>query len=189
MHDYLRAKQTDVVVRKKWKLASPAVFNGRERIERRDVPVIPAERRTASFDPIEEGYPEAEARKESSRCLHCNVNTIFDTSICVACNGCVEVCPENLIKPVGLSRFAKDEEWQRQVSESFRVPLKDLGAMDVGQLDALGAVMTKDETACLRCAACASHCPTTALTMQTFEFYRECVSAPTRNPKLIYGDG
>jgi ferredoxin len=53
-------------------------------------------------------------------------------------------------------------------------------------LDQLGAVMMKDETTCIRCAMCASRCPTAAILMKEFEFYRECVTAPMRNPKAAY---
>jgi formate dehydrogenase beta subunit len=60
--------------------------------------------RAASLEIVEEDYSEEEARRQASRCLRCNVNTVFDTSICVACNGCVDVCPENLIRLVGLSK-------------------------------------------------------------------------------------
>ena len=55
--------------------------------------------------------------------------------------------------------------------------------MAAGELDALGGVMLKDETTCIRCAMCASRCPTHAITMKKFEFYRECVTVPTPNPK------
>ena len=37
--------------------------------------------------------------------------------------------------------------------------------------------MMKDETTCIRCALCASRCPTHAITMQRFDFQRECVTA------------
>ena len=49
-----------------------------------------------------------------------------------------------------------------------------------------GAVMMKDETTCIRCAMCASRCPTHAITMQHFSFRRECVSIATPNPKILY---
>jgi len=140
------------------------------------------------LDIIEEIYPEAEARLQGARCLRCNVNTVFDTSICIACNGCVDVCPEAIIKLVGLSRLVEDEEWQRQASMFFQKPVDELKAMDAAQLDSMGAVMMKDETTCIRCSACAARCPTLAVTMQTFQFHRECVSVPTRNSKLKYGD-
>ena len=104
----------------------------------RDAPLIEDERRATSLDLIEEVYPEAEARNQGARCLRCNVNTIFDTSICVACNGCVDVCPETIIKLVGLSKLAKDEEWQREASMLFQIPLPEMQALSPEQLDSMG---------------------------------------------------
>ena len=60
-------------------------------------PVLESERRAASLEIVEERFAEAEARRQGSRCLRCNVNTVFDTSICVACNGCVDVCHPILV--------------------------------------------------------------------------------------------
>lgn len=187
IHDYLRGKRTDVVVRKRWVPAFYTMPEGRDGLARRDAPVVEPERRVGSGDLGEEVYPEAEARLEASRCLRCNVNTIFDTAICVACYGCVDVCPEHIIMPVGFSRLTGDQKWLQQISLSLGVPPEEIRAMNTKQLDELGAVMMKDETTCVRCAACASRCPTQAVTMQSFEFHRECVSSPTRNPKLNYG--
>lgn len=47
----------------------------------------------------------------------------------------------------------------------------------------------KDESTCLRCAMCASRCPTHAITMQQFEFAWECVSIPAPNAKINYEYG
>jgi len=49
--------------------------------------------------------------------------------------------------------------------------------------------MLKDETTCIRCGLCASRCPTHAVTMKKFEFYRECVTVPTPNSKIQYHAG
>jgi formate dehydrogenase (NADP+) beta subunit len=46
--------------------------------------------------------------------------------------------------------------------------------------------MIKDETTCIRCAMCASRCPTHAILMKLFDFHRACVTVPTRNPKVKY---
>jgi ferredoxin len=46
--------------------------------------------------------------------------------------------------------------------------------------------MMKDETTCIRCAMCASRCPTHAITMKHFDFYRECVTVPSPNPLVVY---
>jgi ferredoxin len=117
-----------------------------------------------------------------TRCLRCNENTVFDTSKCVACNGCVDVCPENLIRLVGLSKLIEDEAWLEKAIEEFG----DIRAIPPEQLDQMGAVMMKDETSCIRCAMCASRCPTHAILMKHFEFHRECVTVPARNPKVLY---
>ena len=49
-----------------------------------------------------------------------------------------------------------------------------------------GSAMIKDETTCIRCAMCASRCPTHAILMKHFDFHRACVTVPTRNPKVRY---
>ena len=131
-------------------------------LRRENPPSLDSEKRAASLEIVEEDYSEDEARCQASRCLRCNVNTVFDTSICVACNGCVDVCPENLIRLV-------------PVSEIFGVETEETGA-----------AMIKDETTCIRCAMCASRCPTHAILMKHFDFHRACVSVATRNPKVRY---
>jgi formate dehydrogenase (NADP+) beta subunit len=159
---------------------------GWERTPRSNPPVIDAVQRASSLDIIEESYPTQEAHRQASRCLRCNVNTVFDTSICIACNGCVDVCPMNIIKLVGLSELCKEDRWLDMVSSSLEVSRDDLRRMGKAELDSLGGVMLKDETTCIRCAMCASRCPTHAIMMKKFEFYRECVTVPTRNEKILY---
>jgi ferredoxin len=111
------------------------------------------------------------------------VNTVFDTSKCVACNGCVDVCPENLIRLVGLSKLIENPDWMERAVEAFG----DLSQYSSEQLDGMAGAMMKDETTCIRCAMCASRCPTAAILMKEFEFYRECVAVAARNPKVAYG--
>ncbi len=189
MHDFLRGTRTDVAVRKRWIPAAYSMADGWERRGRQDPPVIASERRSASVDDIELPFPETMARQQASRCLRCNVNTIFDTSICIACNGCVDVCPENVIRLVGLSQLVRDPQWEREAAAALGVSAEQLRAAPAEALDAMGAVMLKDETTCIRCAMCASRCPTHAITMRRFEFYRECVAVPTVNTKLRQHSG
>ena len=174
MHDYLRGTRTEVVVRKKW---MPAAYTMAERLERaasaRIRRSLESDRRAASLEIVEESYPESEARRQASRCLRCNVNTVFDTSNCVACNGCVDVCPENLIRLVGLSALIEDAAWLEKAAEEFG---RSVRAIRPRNWTRWARVMMKDETTCIRCAMCASRCPTHAIVMKHFEFYRECVS-------------
>ena len=186
MHDFLRGTRTEIAVRKEWQPAAYSMADGWNRVPRANPPVLESERRAVSLAIIEERYPEVDARRQASRCLRCNVNTVFDTSICVACNGCVDVCPENLIRLVGLNRLVSDEHWLRAAAADFGVTEDELKAAPAEELDALGGVMLKDETTCIRCSLCASRCPTHAITMKHFDFYTECVNVPAPNPKIRY---
>jgi NADPH-dependent glutamate synthase beta subunit-like oxidoreductase/ferredoxin len=119
-----------------------------ETVPRAQLPVIPIERRAGGAE-VERVLDENEARKEGERCLHCWVNTNFDSSElegseCIQCGGCVDVCPEQCLKLVPRRRF---------------------------DAEAIGAAILKDETACIRCGLCARRCPTGVITMQAH--YRE----------------
>ena len=182
MHDFLRGTRTDVVVRKEWRPAAYTMAEGWNTIPRSNPRALESDRRAASCEIVEECFGEAEARRQGSRCLRCNVNTVFDTSKCVACNGCVDVCPENLIRLVGLSKLIQDDGWKAKAAEAFG----DLSGYSAEQLDELGGVMMKDETSCIRCSLCASRCPTHAIEMKHFDFAYQCVTVDSRNPKVVY---
>jgi formate dehydrogenase (NADP+) beta subunit len=134
-----------------------------EKIPRRRVPVLPIERRQPREE-VELPLAEAEARAEGSRCLHCWVNTIFDSSVvqgseCIQCGGCVDVCPEECIDLVSVVRIAS--------SSSDALALLPNGA-PATLMESGGAALIKDETACIRCGLCARRCPTGVITMQAF---------------------
>lgn len=184
MHDYLRGTRTDVVVRKRWLAADYTMTQGWDQLQRHNPPALEAEQRAATLNIVEINFPEAEAREQASRCLRCNINTVFDTSICIACNGCVDVCPENLIKLVGLDQLRSDSMLMKLASESAGITAEQLQGYSNEELRELGAIMLKDESTCIRCAMCASRCPTQAIKMKRFDFYRECVTINAPNPKL-----
>lgn len=186
MHDYLRGTRTDIVVRSHWAPAVYTMAEGWERLPRATPPVLDASERSTSLAIIEENFSSEDAHRQASRCLRCNVNTVFDTTACIACNGCVDVCPHNLIRLVGLSQLCRDEKWHEMVAGTLGISREELQSMDRRELDALGGVMLKDEATCIRCGLCASRCPTQAVTMKKFEFYRECVTVPTPNSKVQY---
>jgi NADPH-dependent glutamate synthase beta subunit-like oxidoreductase/ferredoxin len=134
-----------------------------EKVPRAELPVLPVERRSGPAE-VERVLDEAEARAEGSRCLHCWVNTVFDSSRmngseCIQCGGCVDVCPEQCIDLVALRRISADQE-------SLRLP--DGEPFHPAEA---GAALIKDETACIRCGLCARRCPVGLITMQAL--YRE----------------
>lgn len=186
MHDYLRETRTDVVVKKSWQAADYTMVDGWDQLKRKLPPTLNSELRASSNEIVEINYSESEARKQAARCLRCNVNTVFDTSICIACNGCVDVCPENLIKLVGLQQVRSDNYLMEIASNSLGISEADLKVYSDEELADMGGIMLKDESTCIRCAMCASRCPTQAIQMKRFEFSRECVTIQARNPKIKY---
>jgi formate dehydrogenase beta subunit len=125
-----------------------------DRVPRQQVPALPVSRRTG-FREVEEGYDEAQARVEASRCLWCHVETVFDSERCILCSACVEICPEACLALVPVSRLKGTPELDA-VREALGA---DQGA---------GAIV-KDEERCIRCGLCADRCPTRAITMEMLE--------------------
>ncbi len=186
MHDYLRGTRTDVVVKKSWSAADYTMVEGWDQMKRELPPALKSEIRAATNEIVEINYSEAEARKQAARCLRCNINTVFDTSNCIVCNGCVDVCPENLIKLVGLNQVRSDNYLMQIASDSLGVSEEDFASYSNEELEEMGGIMLKDESTCIRCAMCASRCPTHAIEMKQFNFTRECVTFHARNPKIKY---
>ncbi len=125
-----------------------------DRIPRQAIPAVAVARRTG-FREVEEGYSEADARREASRCLWCNVETIFDSEKCILCSACVEICPEACLALVPASQLPASPELDA---------LRDA----LGGLPDMGAIV-KDERRCIRCGLCAERCPTRAITMEALE--------------------
>ncbi len=129
-----------------------------ELLDRGRVPMIEGEERL-TFRAVEIGYDEGQARREGARCLHCWINTEFDSlliegSQCIQCRGCVDVCPEGCIDLLDMTRVsmvptAKSTELQTLIS----------GA---------GVALIKDETRCIRCGLCARRCPVNCIRMEGF---------------------
>jgi formate dehydrogenase (NADP+) beta subunit len=90
---------------------------------------------------VELGYTEEQARTEAARCLQCFLNIELDTSLCILCGGCVDVCPENCIRIV---------------------PGEAVGAE--AQTEPSSALVIQEDF-CIRCGLCVERCPTHALSM------------------------
>jgi ferredoxin len=87
---------------------------------------------------------------------------------------------------VGLSQVAQDPRLLALAETQLGLDASQLQSFAPLELDALGGVMLKDETACIRCSMCASRCPTHAFTMRRFAFHRELRVEPEPNPRLRY---
>ena len=86
----------------------------------------------------------------------------------------------------GGAQVAQDPRLMALAEAQLGVTAPQLASFEPLELDALGGVMLKDETACIRCSMCASRCPTHAFTMQKFTFHRELATDDAPNPRLRY---
>ena len=65
------------------------------------------------------------AVEQAERCLKCNINTIFNGELCIACGGCVDVCPMNCLKIVNLSDLAGDENFDKIIQKIYGISKGD----------------------------------------------------------------
>ncbi len=129
--------------------------------QRYKVPWAQAEQALVSIQvEVELGFDARTAFKEASRCLNCDVQTVFSPKLCIECDACVDICPMDCITFTGNGDEA-------ELRGRLNAPALNL------QQDVLvsppvktGCVMVKDEDVCLHCGLCAERCPTGAWDMQ-----------------------
>ncbi|MBX6327487.1 MAG: FAD-dependent oxidoreductase [Pseudolabrys sp.] len=111
---------------------------------------------------VELGFDETLAFQEAGRCLNCDVQTVFTSSLCIECDACVDICPMDCIT------FTQNGD-EAELRGRLNAPATNL-SQDLYVQDGLktGRVMVKDEDVCLHCGLCAERCPTGAWDMQKF---------------------
>ncbi|MCD8118717.1 MAG: FAD-dependent oxidoreductase [Lachnospiraceae bacterium] len=67
-------------------------FN-RRKINRHEIPVLPADERVGSFDQVEQPFTREEAEDEMLRCLNCGYEVV-DPEKCIGCGMCQKLCPK-----------------------------------------------------------------------------------------------
>jgi formate dehydrogenase (NADP+) beta subunit len=117
---------------------------GYDGVPRVEVPSVTSERRIGVPE-IELGYTEQQARLEAARCLQCFLNIELDTSLCILCGGCVDICPEKCIRIL---------------------PLEEIDAISA-QGPASALILQEDF--CIRCGLCVERCPTDALSLDGWQ--------------------
>lgn len=130
----------------------------------------PAKIRVHNEEMVENNYTDEEAHQQANRCLQCHVSPVFDGTLCIKCNGCVDVCPCNCLKQVPISKLNLDlgEGNLRVAVDNFYGV--DSASMPDEELDVMGTAMLKDEDLCIRCGLCAEKCPTQAVTMDAMNY-------------------
>jgi ferredoxin len=111
---------------------------------------------------VELGYDLELALKETQRCLNCDVQTVFESKLCIECDACVDICPMDCIT------FTENGE-EADLRTRLQAPAMNL-TQDLYVANDLktGRVMVKDEDVCLHCGLCAERCPTGAWDMKKY---------------------
>ena len=109
---------------------------------------------------VELSLSREKALKEAGRCLDCRVNTIIDSSKCLLCGACVDICPLRCFKIVPLNRVKMDSPL---ISLRQRIFNEEKPATE----EWISAII-KDDEKCIRCALCAERCPEKAITMELY---------------------
>jgi len=139
-----------------WSYDNDIAPDKRYRVPLRDKVVALRDIRTE----VELGYDDALAFKEAQRCLNCDVQTVFTSSLCIECDACVDICPMDCIT------FTQNGD-EPDLRQRLTAPANNL-TQDLYVANDLktGRVMVKDEDVCLHCGLCAERCPTGAWDMQ-----------------------
>ncbi len=144
------------------------------------VPWAAAETALASIKiEVELGFDVATAFKEASRCLNCDVQTIFNRNTCIECDACVDICPMDCITFTGNGEESELRLRLKAPSTNTRQDLYVSAELKTGR------VMVKDEDVCLHCGLCAERCPTGAWDMQKFLLNTTQAGPRCRNSKLV----
>lgn len=118
---------------------------------------------------VELGFTRDLGFKEAMRCLNCDVETVFEKSLCIECDACVDICPMDCIT---FTKNGEENELRTRLTAPAANPTQDLYVSDILKTK---RVMVKDEDVCLHCGLCAERCPTGAWDMK--KFYLETAQA------------
>ncbi len=130
--------------------------------ERRLMPHVSLKERFKKLNiEVELGFTAEQIEKEVQRCLNCDVQTVFETKLCIECDACIDICPVDCLT---ITHNGEEPDLRTRL----KAPAKNVTqALYVsGPLKHTGRVMVKDEDICVHCGLCAERCPTAAWDMQ-----------------------
>lgn len=113
---------------------------------------------------LELGFDVEKACSEASRCLNCDMATVFTAQTCIECDSCVDICPTECITFTTDGTDADLRDRLKAPAPNLEQPLYVAGGLKTGR------VMVKDENLCLHCGLCSERCPTNAWDMQKVDW-------------------
>ena len=130
--------------------------------ERRLMPHVDLKERFKKLDiEVELGFTVDQTIKEVERCLNCDIQTVFDASLCIECDACIDVCPVDCLT---ITQNGDEDDLRSRLTVPAKNEEQDLYVSE--PLPQTNRVMVKDEDLCVHCSLCAERCPTGAWDMQ-----------------------
>ncbi|MEZ5514944.1 MAG: FAD-dependent oxidoreductase [Steroidobacteraceae bacterium] len=130
--------------------------------ERRLMPHVSLKERFKKINiEVELGFTAEQVAAEVQRCLNCDVQTVFETKLCIECDACIDICPVDCLT---MTPNGTEAELRGRLKAPANNTTQALYVS--GPLKFTGRVMVKDEDLCVHCGLCAERCPTAAWDMQ-----------------------
>ncbi|NUN24334.1 MAG: FAD-dependent oxidoreductase [Candidatus Jettenia caeni] len=144
---FIRGEEVQEPKKKAWVTLLDNEFDLREEnydaVPRQQMQMLPVEDREGTFNLVELGLTEAQAKIEALRCLKCDLNINVETNECVLCGRCSMVCPVGALKQV--DAYDENKGYQPFVSKD--------------------GMVIKYTDKCIRCGNC-KDCPVSVISLK-----------------------
>jgi NADPH-dependent glutamate synthase beta subunit-like oxidoreductase len=152
-------------------------------LERRLMPHVSLKERFKKLDiEVELGFTVEQAAQEAQRCMNCDIQTVFESKLCIECDACIDICPVDCLT---ITHNGDEADLRGRLRSPALEPTQLLYVS--APLPQTARVMVKDENLCVHCGLCAERCPTAAWDMQksTIHWPQAADGGPAcRSPRL-----
>jgi NADPH-dependent glutamate synthase beta subunit-like oxidoreductase/ferredoxin len=113
---------------------------------------------------VELGFSVEQTVREVQRCLNCDIQTAFESPLCIECDACIDICP---VECLTITANGDEADIVSRLTLPRTNPSQELYVS--APLPQTTRVMVKDENICVHCGLCAERCPTSAWDMKRFD--------------------